>query len=302
MIGLLLKQNIIMLVYMLIGFFLYKKRLFTAAGSGELGKLLLYVIMPVTILKSYCREPDRETLFTFGISFAAAAVALLLSILIAGLFFGKRYGMEHFGASFSNAGFIGIPLVQMVLGEEAVLYVVSFVALLNILQWTYGVAVMTGSRKDITARKLAKNPVIISFVLGMLLFFLPVQLPAVAEELLGTLASMNGPLAMLVLGTYLAQAPIRELLCRRELYACTLVRLLVIPAVTLAVLSLVPQQYQLVKLAVLIVAAAPIGSNVAIFAQLHGKDYTMAVGEVCLSTLGSIATMPLILGIASYIW
>ncbi len=291
-----------MLAYMLIGFCLFKKKLVTVTGSGELGKLLLYVIMPVTIVKSYCREFDRDTLFAFCISFLAAAVSLLLSVLIARIFFGNRHVIEHFGAAFSNAGFIGIPLVQMVLGEEAVLYVASFVAILNILQWTYGVAVMTGSRENITARRLATNPIIISFVLGMALFFLPVRLPSVAEELLGALAAMNGPLAMLVLGTYLAQVSFRELLSRRELYTCTLVRLLLIPAVTLMVLSLIPQQYQVVRLAVFLAAAAPVGSNVAIFAQLHGKDYMMAVGEVCVSTLGCIVTMPLLLGIASYIW
>ena len=49
-----------------------------------------------------------------------------------------RQPVEEFAASFSNAGFMGIPLISMALGSSAVLYIAPFTALLNILQWTYG--------------------------------------------------------------------------------------------------------------------------------------------------------------------
>lgn len=299
---LLFKQNIIMFIYLIIGYLLYKKGLLTAKGSGELGKLLLYVIMPVAIIKSYMKEFSQEMLTGLVISFLAALGALLLAILVSWLVFRKRSAIRQFGAAFSNAGFIGIPLVQMTLGETEVFYVASFVAILNILQWTYGVYIMTKDRSCIRAEKIAANPIVISFVIGLLLFFLPLQVPDLPNSVIGTLAAMNGPLAMIVLGAYLAQVPLKELLTDRLTYQCAAVRLVFIPVLTSIGLSLVPGAYENIRLAVLLAAAAPVGSNVAIFAQLYGKKYTDAVKDVCLSTVFSIATMPVIIGLANYIW
>ena len=57
-----------------------KKKLLTAQGSGEMGKVLLYVIMPVAIIRSYIQEFSMEYLYGFLISFAAAALALILAM------------------------------------------------------------------------------------------------------------------------------------------------------------------------------------------------------------------------------
>ncbi len=299
---LLFRQNLIMFLYLFIGYILYKKKVITASGSGEIGKLLLHVIMPAAIIKSYIKEFSPEMFSGFLMSFGAALGALLLSMLVSTLVFRGRSAVRRFGAAFSNAGFIGIPLVQMTLGEEAVFYVASYVAVLNILQWTYGVFIITRDKTQISLRKIATNPIAVSLAAGLLLFFLPVRLPETVTGIVGTLASMNGPLAMIVLGAYLAQVPSGELFTDKLTYLCAAVRLLLIPVLTLGCLILVPDGYETVRLAVLLAAAAPVGSNVAIFAQIYHKEYTDAVKDVCLSTVFSILTMPLVIGLANYIW
>ena len=302
MVLLLIKQNIVMFLYLMIGYFLFKKKILTENGSGEIGKVLLYVIMPMAILRSYIREFSVEMLEGFLISFAAATGALLLAVLVSALFFRGKSSVHQFGAAFSNAGFIGIPLVQMTLGEEAVFYVASFVALLNILQWTYGVFLMTSDKTVIGFRKIRTNPIVISFAAGLLLFFLPIRIPEIISGVIGTLASMNGPLAMIVLGAYLAQIPFRELFSDKQTYLCTGIRLVIIPFLTAFGLMVMPKQYDNIRIAVLLAAAAPVGSNVAIFAQLYGKKYTDAVKDVCLSTIFSILTLPIVMLLANAIW
>ncbi len=298
---LLLRQNLVMLVYMMIGYFLYKKKLVSAGGSADIGRILLYIIMPAAILKSYLADFSQERLEGLFVSFLAALLSLLLSIAAARIAFSKEQGIERFGAAFSNAGFIGIPLVQMTLGEEAVFYVSSYVALLNILQWTYGLVTITGDRSLISVKRLRTNPIILSFLAGIALFLLPVSLPETAENVVGTIAAMNGPLAMIVLGVYLGQVPLRSLFSGRVVYRCALVRLIVIPVLTMALLFVFPEKYHMLKLTILIAASAPVGSNVSIFAQLYGQDYMQSVKEVTLSTLLCIITLPLILGIADYV-
>lgn len=301
-ISLLFRQNTIMFLYLFIGYILYKKKVITAHGSGEIGKLLLYVIMPAAIIKSYIKEFSAEMLEGFLVSFIAALGVLLLSMLVSTLVFCNRSSIRQFGAAFSNAGFIGIPLVQMTLGEEAVFYVASFVAILNILQWTYGVFIMTKDKTQISLKKIVTNPIAVSLAIGLLLFFLPIKLPEIAIGIIGTLSSMNGPLAMIVLGAYLAQIPFKELFTDKLTYLCAAVRLLLTPVLTMGCLFLIPDRYAMVRLAVLLAAAAPVGSNVAIFAQIYHKEYTDAVKDVCLSTVFSILSMPLVIGLANYIW
>mgnify|MGYP002511630714 FL=1 len=298
---LLLRQNLVMLVYMMIGYYLYKKKLVSAGGSADIGRILLYIVMPAAILKSYLADFSRERLEGLFVSFLAALLSLLLSIAAARIAFSKEQGIERFGAAFSNAGFIGIPLVQMTLGEDAVFYVSSYVALLNILQWTYGLVTITGDRSLISVKRLRTNPILLSFLAGIALFLLPVSLPETAENVVGTIAAMNGPLAMIVLGVYLGQVPLRSLFSGRVVYRCALVRLIVIPVLTMALLFVFPEKYHMLKLTILIAASAPVGSNVSIFAQLYGQDYMQSVKEVTLSTLLCIITLPLILGIADYV-
>lgn len=174
----------------------------------------------------------------------------------------------------------------------------SFVAILNILQWTYGVLIMTKDRSVISLQKLRTNPILIAFVIGMILFFLPVKLPAALAGMVGTIASMNGPLAMILLGAYLAQVPFSELFTDRHTYLCTVVRLIIIPLLTLLILTPLPKEFLTIRLA----AAAPVGSNVAIFAQIYGANYRDAVKDVYLSTLTSIITMPVIIAAANLLW
>ncbi|MDE7331654.1 MAG: AEC family transporter [Lachnospiraceae bacterium] len=299
---LLFRQNAVMFVYLLIGYFLYRRHLITAQGSGDIGKMLLYIIMPAAIVRSYMKAYSAEMLAGFAVSFLAALGALALAVAVSSLVFHKKSAIRQFGAAFSNAGFIGIPLVQMTLGEEAVFYVASFVAVLNILQWTFGVLIMTKDRSTVSLKKIVSNPIVISLLIGLLLFFFPIQIPEMAEGIIGTLASMNGPLAMIVLGVYLAQISFRELFTDRLAYLCTAVRLIVIPIITMIGLLLVPETYETIRLAILLAAAAPVGANVAIFAQLYHKEYTDAVKDVCLSTVFSIMTMPLVIGLANAVW
>ena len=298
---LLLKQNFIMFIYLMIGYFLFKKKLVSQQGCADIGKMLLYIIMPVAIFRSYVADFSWKIFEGLTISFVAAVLSLLLSICVSRLFFSSDQAVERFGAAFSNAGFIGIPLVQMTLGGENVIYISSFVALLNILQWTYGVLAMTGDRQYISFKKIRTNPIVISFLAGIAVFLMPVAFPETIHGVIGTVSSMNGPLAMIVLGIYLGQIPLAELFTERIVYKCVVIRLILIPALTILLMMALPAEHLMIKLAVLIVASAPVGSNAAIFAQLFDQDYSRSVKEVCLSTLACIITMPMLIGIASAI-
>ena len=202
--------------------------------------------------------------------------------------------------SFCNAGFIGIPLAQAVIGDEGVFYMAASVALLNLFQWTYGVYIMTDRRDSISAKTIAKNPVVIAIVIGVVLFVSQIPVPGIVTSTLGYIAGMNTPIAMILMGTYLAKLPLKKLLDKRA-YGCVLFRLVIIPAVILLVFWALPVTNEDIALAAFLAAATPVGANICVFAQQYDCDYEFSVVTVCLSTLLSVITVPLLVSFAQMI-
>lgn len=289
-----LRQSIIMFVYMAIGGLLFQKGLITKEGSKSLANLLLYAVLPCVVVKSFCVARTPERMSGLLVSFLAALGILLLAMAVSHLLFQKN-PIDDFGAAFSNAGFMGFPLVAAVQGSEAIFYAAGFVALLNALQWTYGQSLISGDPGYRSPKAILKNPLVLSLLLGILLFCFEIPVPAIASDLLAALAALNAPLAMVILGVYLAQTDARTLFNDPHLYVVAAARLVLIPLLTILVLKLLPAQYAAIATTLVIVAAAPIGSNVAVYAQKLGKDYAYAVRGVCLSTLLSAITMPLLM-------
>ena len=289
-----LRQIVIMFLYMAIGGLLFQKGLITKEGSKSLANMLLYVVLPCVVVKSFCvaRTPERTS--GLLVSFLAALGILLLAMAVSHLLF-KRNPIDDFGAAFSNAGFMGFPLVAAVQGSEAIFYAAGFVALLNALQWTYGQSLISGDPGYRSPKAILKNPLVLSLLLGILIFCFEIPVPAIASDLLAALSALNAPLAMVILGVYLAQTDPKTLFNDPHLYVVAAARLVLIPLLTILVLKLLPAQYAAIATTLVIVAAAPIGSNVAVYAQKLGKDYACAVRGVCLSTLLSAITMPLLM-------
>lgn len=289
-----LRQIVIMFLYMAIGGLLFQKGLITKEGSKSLANLLLYVVLPCVVVKSFCvaRTPERTS--GLLVSFLAAFGILLLAMAVSHLLF-KKNPIDDFGAAFSNAGFMGFPLVAAVQGSEAIFYAAGFVALLNALQWTYGQSLISGDPGYRSPKAILKNPLVLSLLLGILIFCFELPMPAIASDLLAALSALNAPLAMVILGVYLAQTDAKTLFNDPHLYVVAAARLVLIPLLTARMLKLLPAQYAAITTTLVIVAAAPIGSNVAVYAQKLGKDYAYAVRGVCLSTLLSAITMPLLM-------
>lgn len=289
-----LRQIVIMFLYMAIGGLLFQKGLITKEGSKSLANLLLYVVLPCVVVKSFCVASTPERMNGLLVSFLAALGILLLAMAVSHLLF-KKNPIDDFGAAFSNAGFMGFPLVAAVQGSEAIFYAAGFVALLNALQWTYGQSLISGDPSYRSPKAILKNPLVLSLLLGILIFCFEIPVPAIASDLLAALAALNAPLAMVILGVYLAQTDARTLFNDPHLYVVAAARLVLIPLLTILVLKLLPAEYAAIATTLVIVAAAPIGSNVAVYAQKLGKDYAYAVRGVCLSTLLSAITMPLLM-------
>ena len=297
----LLKRIFIMFAFMAIGCILYKRKLVSDQGTKAMGNVLLYIVVPAVIIKSFNIPSSPDVTSKMLISFAAGGACMALSMIIAWLFFRKN-PMENFSAAFFNAGFLGVPLVAYVLGEDSVIYVVALVFLIGFLQWTYGVYIITKDKKNIAPKKIIFNPSLIGLVLGLIVYFMPFDLPPLITTGINDMAAMNAPLAMLILGAYFAQTDVKKFFTDKKAYLVCLIRLVITPLATLALLSVLPRSLNSIRLAVLINVITPVGSNAPIFGQLFDKDYVSSTRYVSLSTILCIISMPLVILLANLLW
>lgn len=292
-------QMLTMFIFVLVGFTLSKAKLLTPEGSRGLQNTLLYVILPCVIINSFNTPRSYETTMDLLVSIGLGALALGLSMALSFILL-RRDPVGNLCASFSNAGFMGIPLVAASLGQDAVFFLTGFVALLNALQWACGQYLLSDDKKGAVKGAL-KNPLLVGFGLGLLCYALG-GLPGFLEGPVSSIAACNAPIAMIILGGFLSRVELRRGLVRLSDWLISALRLLLIPGATLAVLSLFPGAPAAMRMAILIAAAAPAGSNAAIYAQRFGKDYQKATVVVFLSTLLSIVTIPLVVMLADRLW
>lgn len=282
-----------MLLMIAVGFVLSRIKLLKEAGTACLATLLLNLILPSSILNSFLSAEESVHFSAIAISFGISALAVLIAVVISKLAF-PRDAVGNFASAFSNAGFMGIPLITGILGARAVIFAAPFIAIVNVLQWTYGVYLFTGSTDGLKVKQLIRNPILISLALGMLVALLRISFPMIITKTISGFAAMNAPIAMLILGAYMSRSDLKKLFMDGRMYLISLFRLMIVPIVTMLALKLFQLSDPTICMAIFIAAAAPVGSNVAVYAQRNGGDYQYASGTVCISTAFAILTMPLL--------
>lgn len=121
---------------------------------------------------------EQTTQATIGllISAVAAAVTLGAAMWISRIFF-KKDAVANFASAFSNAGFFGVPLITACISDGATFYVAAFIAFLNLLQWTYGVDLLTGGRGKLSIKKVITAPFMIAILIGLFFYFSGIVMP-----------------------------------------------------------------------------------------------------------------------------
>jgi predicted permease len=298
----------VLFTLMAVGYVCRRRGLFSDAFVKGAVNLLLLVVTPCLIIHVFQRPFTKELLANLGMALAAAFFAHGVGLLFAETCFRRvdemRKGILKFGTVFSNGGFMAIPLEYALLGAEGAFYGAVYVVVFNLLCWTYGLKVMCGHLKDLDKRILFVNPGTIGITVGLPLFLTSTTLPHLIGEPIRYLSELNTPLAMIIIGYYLADARFSAYFrCAPALVASGL-RLLVIPSIVLAVLMMI-RGFGLdpvMAVALTASASAPVAAMDSMFAAKYGKDVDLSVGLVSVTTLISIITMPFIVGVAMSIF
>lgn len=292
----------IMYVLMAIGFIVYRKKLINEEGTKQITNLLVWVINPLIMLTRYQMEFSIVKLKELGISFIVSLCAMLIGFLIGKIIFKKEQRIDKFAIGFANAGFIGIPLVTSIMGIDKVFFLSAYLVCFNILSYTYGIYMVSNNKKLITIKSVLLNPGIIAVALGILVFISPIKLPKMIYDAFNLVGQTNTPIAMILLGTYIAKSKLITLFNDKHAYFVASIKLIVIPFVIMILFKFLPSYLVEIKKVVLIAMSTPVGLTIPMFSQMYGGDYEYGAKLVGLSTLLSLITIPMILYLASIVW
>ena len=299
------------------GFLFAKLKMFPKNASETLSVIVLYGCQPVLIITSFqgCAfhpEIGVNLLLVAGI---ALAVHLIMFALVKFVFFkwsaDDKVKLVKYLSVFSNCGFMGLPFLQSLftdatLQAELVVYCAAVLAVFNILNWTFGIYIITGDKKEISAKKVLLNPVIIAVAISLVLFFV-VQKPLVELAEVGSvgykiltklmntlnfLSNMVTPLSMFVIGIRLANVSVKQLLTDKWAYVSTGMKLIVMSLITMFLVAFLPIA-NTIKYTVFFLFSMPSATSGAMLAVQYGKDSDFASVSVVLSTICSIITIPL---------
>lgn len=295
-------QIIKMFILMIIGYILYKKKMFNDDAIKQISNFLVRFIIPCVLVTSFIREFNFVDFKNLGITFILSVISIGIGILYANIVYKGNKNVEKFGVIFSNASFIGIPIISALFGKDAVFYLSAYIATFIISVWTYGVFLISEDKSHVSFKKVITNPNIIAILLGLFLYITPIQLPEILTDVLRTVGTMNTPLSMIVLGTYLAKDSLIKLFTNKKCYIIALNRLIIIPIITILFLKFIPNEYNTLKLIVLVDNSVPTANMLAIFSQMFDKDSTYGAHVVSFTTVACIVTIPFIVLLSQIVW
>lgn len=285
----------VILLLIAVGYVITKRGMLTERGAGEITALLVKIVTPCLIVNSFLGSNDSLQLSEMLLSIVVSGVSMVISLGLSLLTFRKeppeRQKVLRFAVIFSNAGFMGIPLVESIVGGKGVIYGSFFIVVFNVICWTYGYNMMSSGAK-MNLKTVLLNPGIIGLLFGLPIYFLKLQLPTIITEPVGFLSNLNTPLAMLVIGSYIARVDLHSFISDMAVYKMALLRLVAAPALYLAVLLLIRPEPDLLVSSV-IQAAAPVAANTVLFAVQYHQDSALASKTVAVSTVLSIITIPI---------
>jgi len=294
-------QILSLFLIMIVGYVLRKQNVFDEAANVRFTRLIIYVSLPSQIIKAFVSNQgivtNREVLLMFGIS----ALTYLLYAIIGALFImifrvpSDKKGIYLFMMMFGNVGFMGFPLTEALLGEEALIYAVIFNVIFNLLVYSVGIFMISKTEGEFQfpIKKLLNMP-LISAVLSIILYFGKIQLPEVAIHSLDFMGNVTTPVAMLILGSTIAGMAWKELFDEWRIYVFTAFKLLVIPMIVIGILKYVTNINPLIHGSLILLSATPVATNTTMLAIEYGGDMKLASKGIFFTTLLCMLTIPLI--------
>lgn len=300
-----LNQMAYLFSLIIVGFLLGKFRVVQENAAGVLAKMENTVFIPALVMVTFIEKFTVQSLSTmwkpFVISFAVLSVAIPLALLVAKLCAKDDAYIRNiyaYGLCFSNFGFMGNAIVSALYPDYFFEYLIFTLPLWTMI-YVWGAPSLlisnAGQKQSLGQRlKAFVNPMFIAMVIGMIIGITGLSMPDWVNTTLNSAANCMSPVAMLLTGITVASTDLKKTFTDYKIYIISAARLLLFPAIAIAVFRYLPLAESTVTCAVCSVAM-PLGLNTIVIPSAYGKDTSAAAGMAIVSHLLSCITIPLML-------
>lgn len=288
---------------MVIGFAAGKRGLLNSASTSALNRYVFLFALPAAMFAFTARADFSEIVNPpfIGAYLLGSLGTVLLALLVAALVF--RLGREEVAfhgalATYSNSGYMGIPIFLTAFGPENILPAVianligpmlaMALIMLTLEAMRHPDASIRDHVRDI-GRVIVGNPVILASIAGIGFSLFSIPLPVPVGNLLDLLASSAGPTALFAMGLSLVDHPILGDLA--EIGWQTFLKLLIHPLLVYLSVTYVFTLDLFWAASAIILAALPTGSSIFIVAQQYEVAPRRASAIVAVSTAFSVLTL-----------
>lgn len=286
------------------GYFLAARNILSKDTRSQITSLVLNLVLPAAVIRSFELDlTSKELQTTLVVLFSSIAIQLLYSLFARLLWRRQPENRQinlRYGTLVSNAGFMGMPISQQLYGNLGLLYASIFLIPQRVVMWSAGLSLYTHSGKNSVLKQVLTHPCIIALEIGVVVLLLRMQgilIPAPLDAAIGAIASCNTALSMMMIGGMMADAG-KQGVFTRETLAYSLVRLLVLPAIIWAGLSLCHVD-SLARSVCVVLSGMPAASTTGMLAQKYDRDPAFASKLIFVSTLFSLVTLPLMAWVAA---
>ncbi len=291
-----------------LGFGAVRLRMFPDEATAYLTKFVFYFALSAmlfrfsaTLSMSEIFDPALAAAYLWGTAFVygiAMAVAFLRKMDT------PTAAIEAQCGAIGNTGFLGVPMLAVLLGQEAVGPIILILAI-DLIVFSSALTILVtgarggGTRTDLLKRVglgLIQNPMIAAISLGLVVSATQTTLPSVVDEFLAILGAAATPGALFAIGASLAGKSAERLVIAGWLSFCKLVLHPALVAIGAFFLFHVDPY----KAAVAVSAAAlPVAGNVFILAQHYGVAPQRVSASILISTTASILTVSAVIALVS---
>ena len=300
-------------IILLLGFILGKFKLISSKTNKDLVNLLLTVFMPASLFMAFPAAYSEETSEIFLAGLIGGFVVMFAIILLSLLIFNKKWYKgklryeSQFALIFNNATFLGYPIISSTFGAQssAVIAYCGFIIAFNIALFSYGVYLFKHRVDSKLILNVITNPNIIAVILGVLVFLTSFRIPSFLDDAVRFTSNATTALSIICVGFMLSTAKFLELFKKWKLALTALIQLIVGPLATYGLL--VALQYVArgagfffpdeVVVVCTLIQALPTATSLGLFASKYGGDEKEASQLVTMSTVFSIITMPIMVGL-----
>jgi len=279
-----------------------KYKILNSTATKILSEVLLYITCPMMVFSSFSIDFSAEhavnVAWVVGMSAFMYIVSILLSKIFCNKFDDNIRPVLRFTMIFSNTGYMGIPLMKALFGNEGAFYGSFVTVMFNVFLWSAGFMLFSGREKRAQIiKKVLTSPVVVAMYFGCVFLLFGIKLPAPVDEAISALGDMTMPLAMLIIGGVISTMKPADIFKGWKVYYSSFMRLIFIPLAGLLI-SKITGIPELPALIVITAFAMPVATTTTIFTEMFDKDSALASKCVIVSTLFSIITIPMVIYIS----